>query len=64
MGQRSAPRKIEYRFWIAGREVDPEAFWAELQRLGGRAVVETVDLTEPAARPTPLGKLAAERGWK
>jgi hypothetical protein len=55
--KRSTERRIEYRWFIAGAEVDPEAFWAELRRLGGRAVVEEVDLSGP--RPTAKGEAEA-----
>jgi hypothetical protein len=49
------PRKVEYRWYLAGREVTPEQFFAELRRLGGRAIVEEVDLSTEA-------EAEAERG--
>jgi hypothetical protein len=55
------PRRIEYRFFVAGGEVTPEQFWAALKRLGGRAVVEAVDLSEPAYKPTARGRAEAGR---
>jgi hypothetical protein len=55
--KRSTPGRIEYRWFVAGQEVDPEAFWAELRRLGGRAVGEEVDLS--AYRPTAKGEAEA-----
>lgn len=36
------PRRIEYRWFIAGQEVTQAAWLAELRRLGGRAIVEEV----------------------
>jgi hypothetical protein len=59
LAEPSRPRKLEYRWFIAGAEVDPEAFWAELRRLGGRAVVEAVDVS--AYRPTAKGEAALRR---
>jgi hypothetical protein len=50
------PRAIAYRWYLGGVEVTPEQFFAELRRLGGRAVVEAVDVA--AYRPTAKGKTA------
>jgi hypothetical protein len=67
---RRESRRVEYRWFIAGAEVGPEAFWSELRRLGGRAVVEAVELpsrdglrrgTGGPFVVTPAGRAALER---
>jgi hypothetical protein len=70
LAEPSRPRKIEYRWFIAGAEVSPEQFFAELRRLGGRAIVEAVDVPARDARrretggrfvATPAGRAALAR---
>ena len=51
-------RRIEYRHFVAGREVTPEAFLEALQAAGGTATVEVLDLG-PAPEP---GYALTERG--
>jgi hypothetical protein len=64
------PRKLAYRWFVAGAEVAPERFFAELRRLGGRAIVEAVDVPWRAERRgapggpfvvTPAGRAALRR---
>jgi hypothetical protein len=70
LAEPSRPRKIEYRWFIGGAEVTPERFFAELRRLGGRAIVEAVDVPARDARRgepggpfvTPEGRAALARG--
>jgi hypothetical protein len=56
-------RKIELRYFLAGKEVSEDAFVDELERQGGRATVELFDLAaaeDARYRPTPAGQAAAE----
>jgi hypothetical protein len=74
LDQAAPSRKLAYRWFIAGAEVAPEQFFAELRRLGGRAIVEAVDVPSRSERGgelggpfvvTPAGRAAlrrAERG--
>jgi hypothetical protein len=60
MAQRTRPEPI-LRFYVEGRAVSGPEFWEAVRRLGGRAVVETVDL---APRLTPKGEAALREGGK
>lgn len=63
MGQRTRP-KAELRFFVEGKAVSGPEFWEAVSRLGGRAIVETVDPADlPAPKPTEKGRrLAGEAG--
>ena len=70
LDQPAPPRKTEYRWFIASQEVTPEAFWAELRRRGGWAIVEAVDVPPRSDRRrepggpfvvTPAGRAALQR---
>ena len=70
LDQAAPPRKLAYRWFVAGAEVTPERFFAELRRLGGRAVVEAVDVPSRCERRgepggpfvvTPAGRAALRR---
>ena len=70
LDQAAPPRKVAYRWFVAGAEVTPERFFAELRRLGGRALVEEVDVPSRSERRgepggayvvTPEGRAALRR---
>jgi hypothetical protein len=59
------PRTIEYRHFVEGREVTPEAFYEALRAAGGAARVEVFDLgpreAQPRYRLTDQGQAVLER---